>query len=162
MSAFMCSDAHFNVLATYASQQRLDLRLKVGTKAEARAAEIFGGEIPSFMGHVSEYRTVPMHQRPELIGAVLRDENARSVEYRYEDCRTSNDMGTKDRYRFKVRPATSPRQVLQGVRSLAYQSCETPDWDDTLAAAILDAIKESAIADVCDGEPWTIDEPATA
>lgn len=158
MTAFMCSDAHFDTLATYASQARLDLRLKVGTPAEARCAEMFGGKRPTFMEHVSDYRVAPMHERPDMIGAVLRDENARSVEYRYEDCKTSNDMGTKDYYRFRERAPKGPKQILQAVRCLDYQSCETPDWHDTLAFAILAAIKESAIADLCEGEPWGIEE----
>lgn len=147
MSAFMCPPAVFDLIADYASRKRVTLYIDGLEENEPATSEMyatFGNDYANFT-----------MQAPK-VAKVLRDQNARSVEYRYgEDC----DMGTKEAYRY--RPCTigiDPRLVLMQISCLAYQSCETPDWGRTLAHFILEAVKRSAIRELTDGQPWVVSE----
>lgn len=147
MSAFMCCDAHFDALAYYCAQHRVTIRARAGTKAFAQAWEIFQNDSPN------------LAVQQDRVGAILRDENARSVEERYHDCKTSNAMGTKNAYRY--RPVSKPLShtaALQAVRCYEYQACETSDFDETLAHAICEAITATAIRALTEGEKWGLSE----
>ena len=90
------------------------------------------------------------------LGALLLAENVRSVRHRYP-----NDPPDRtDPYRF--RPVDPDRLRLDWVitqcRCLMYQSCESPDYDTTLARAITAEIAEHAIDLMIDGAPWGIED----
>jgi len=146
MSCFMCNDAHFDAMADYAARKRITLRVRSG-RALTEAMEIFQNDSPN------------LACQADRVGAILRDQNARSVEERYEDCRTSNAMGTKDLYRYRpVTNGLSHAAVLAAVRCYSYQACETPDWQETLAANICEAITDEAIRGLTEGEKWGVEE----
>lgn len=93
------------------------------------------------------------------IGQKLLDENTRSVNYRY------NEEDTAERYAYKqwVRPLAAVA-VIKAIDCLDYQCCETDDWRQTEAFAILQAIKEAAVENLpgykaaYEAAPWGIRE----
>lgn len=83
----------------------------------------------------------------EKLGQILTNENYRSVNYRY---------GEKKRpRRFKRVPTRemTPGQILGACNCLDYQSCETENWGQTEAYAILQSVKEVMIRQV-PGYEW--------
>lgn len=73
------------------------------------------------------------------VGQILLDENVRSVNYRY------SEEATEPPYRFT--PSTrdvSAVQIIKAVHCLDYQSCETDNWETTLAFKICQTILSAA------------------
>lgn len=118
MSAFVVSDNHINVLLTFAIIKRA-----------------------SYYWRPAQARMQISADNADQIGQILLEENFRSVNYRYSDSEPPH------RYQYqRVRSDNySAVDVLKAVNCLDYQSCETPDWPDTHAYAILDGIKDRAI-----------------
>ena len=88
---------------------------------------------------------------PSDIGRILLSENVRSVSYRY------NEQEPTPLYHFRlITVKMRPDWVVSSCACLGYQSCETPDWKTTIAAAILDAIREDAIDVWTAGAPWGV------
>ena len=91
--------------------------------------------------------------RKEEIGALLLAENIRSVNYYY------NEQDTYEQFKLdlSVRPLT-PVEIIKACDCYYYQACETPDWKDTEAYAIIDTIRERAINNLpgYDEAPWEI------
>lgn len=150
MSAFMCSDAHIDLLAYFATSRDTCGNRPYGKSPTARmeARVAFGEENPDLTG------------QPETVGGILYRANALSVETRYPDCHESNDMGTKDPYTYRpvVPTLATPQKVLQACRCFDYQACEADGWDTSLAYAIIKHIEGKAIAALVEGQPWTIGE----
>ena len=98
------------------------------------------------------------------IGRVLQAENIRSVNYRY----ASTDAGERPYTAFRVYPRpVSAMMALKACDCLNYQSCETPDWQQTEACALLKLIRNEALqqliashplAQTADGRTWEITE----
>jgi hypothetical protein len=88
------------------------------------------------------------------IGQKLLDENVRSVNYRYRE------TDAAERYTFKHVMPLPAVNIIKACHCLDYQSCETPDWQETEAFAILQAIKEAATYKLpgYDAAPWGIRE----
>jgi hypothetical protein len=81
----------------------------------------------------------------EEVGRILLDENVRSVNHRYRDECSSDEKNESSNYRFT--PSSryfSPVQIIKAVHCLDYQSCETDDWETTLAYKICQAILSAA------------------
>ncbi len=101
------------------------------------------------------------------LGAELWTENRRSVETRYPDCRGTDDLpgkiGEDWVYGAHLPPQRdrSPVEILAACAGFDYQACESDDWADTKAHAILHAIKEKAIRMLpgYDQAEWTIGDP---
>jgi hypothetical protein len=72
-------------------------------------------------------------------GQILWDENARSVNYRYKE----NDPAPRYSFTFRL-SFTPPVQIIKAAHCLDYQSCETDDWETTLAYKILQTIISAA------------------
>lgn len=70
---------------------------------------------------------------PQNYGAILWAENHRSVNHRYGD-----DTETPG-YTYEPIPDAdfTPGRVFKAIACLRYQSCETPDWTETKAHAML-------------------------
>lgn len=147
MSAFMCNDAHFDYLGTYAALCRLTLYPQ-GGEARGECVAEFGTDRPN------------MTHKGEAVAGILHAANARSVEARYPSCVADNSMGTQDGYRFRVAPHAvfTPARVLAAVRCLRYQSCEVEGWESSLAYVVLEAIEANALRELTSGEPWGLDD----
>jgi hypothetical protein len=141
MSAFICGDMHINAIVTYAVEKRVSFY--VAATRERR-------DITSFTA--------------EEIGRILMDENVRSVVARYDATSPDYADEAKDAasdYKYKPFPTPlTPVEIIKACHCLEYQSCETEDWDSTLAWRILQDIKSAALHDLpgYDGAPWEITE----
>ena len=100
----------------------------------------------------------------DVLGRILMAENVRSVRYRYPDTAPDDMPGPIDQsgvWSYRYRPVSldslKPAWVVRSSDCLSYQSCESDDWEDTLAHAVLDAIREDAIdAMIGDDAPWGV------
>jgi hypothetical protein len=92
------------------------------------------------------------------IGRILLTENERSVRHRYPGDAPGDLPGTsgEDAARYSFRPwqPQSPPAVaiLKGCDCFDYQACETDDYDTSLAARIIEAIRKRAIHRLTDYE----------
>src|SRR3984893_4934512 len=87
------------------------------------------------------------YARPEDVGRVLLEENVRSVLYRYGGRLGDDEKQAADSYCFAYAPRPrSPVQIIKAVHCLDYQSCETEDWETTLAWRICQALLSSTTA----------------
>lgn len=146
MSAFLCTAATFDAIASYAAAQRIEIRVQTGTAAHAAAVERFG--IPQYeasFGAIT-YR--------DLIARELHRENVRSINARYPD--PSADATYTPR---RVARDLTHAQVLGALRCYNYQACESRDWVESLASAICDVIERHAIREMADTEgTWPVEE----
>ncbi len=83
------------------------------------------------------------YSEADKIGSILWAENNRSVNHRY----TESNETPGYQHQPLMRPST-PVEIIKACNCLNYQSCETADWDQTEAHAILDAIRERAIREL--------------
>lgn len=98
------------------------------------------------------------------VARVLLAENLRSVRYRYPgDDELPGPIETPEADTLSMRlrdianrKVRNPVWILKMADCLEYQSCETPDWKDTEAKALLDSIRRLAIAKLpgYDEAPW--------
>lgn len=116
MSAFLVSDTHLNYLVSYASLHRVSY----WDKKAQRRIEVFGEEQAAFN---------------LLFGA-----NVESINERYQE--NTPPMPSKfllDAGHF------DPVQVIKACNCYDYQACEVDDYEATLAAHLVDAIRSEAI-----------------
>lgn len=130
MSAFVVTTAHIDALVRYAVDKHVSYTSAVG-------------------------RTTIDKDNASEIGQKLLDENVRSVNYRY------HEKDTPESYTFKHVKHVVPLpavNILKAIDCLDYQSCETPDWRESEAFAILRVIKDVAIRNLpgYDAAPWGI------
>jgi hypothetical protein len=105
-------------------------------------------------------------QNVSEIGRILLDENERSVCHRYND--KADDTAAS--YRFKAWPFTPIAvSILKACDCFDYQACETDDYEQSVAHAIIDAIRKRAMRRVPgydDADGWTFSraklQPAAA
>lgn len=129
MSANLFCDEHFHAIATWAISGRRQ-------------------SLPVFHGDTRHDMTDPAE-----IARVLRDENVRSVRHCYGDTVNVGPYA----YRPFGRGDFSAADILCACAGLRYQSCECPDHETTLAAAILRAIEKAAVRVVTeDSDCWSI------
>lgn len=136
MSAFVVSDAHINAIVNF-------------TLICAPAYKLSGY---SFQGEYHEWPS------PEKLGQILLDENVRSVNARY------SNKTEPDTFVFKrTWKAVSAVTMLKALDCLDYQSCESSDWEDTLAYRLIEVMRQWTIGRLPGYEEaeWGIeDEPA--
>ena len=80
----------------------------------------------------------PFGGNKQAIGQKLLDENYRSVNYRY-----SENIPTP-KFTLKMVHSRTPVETLKACVSYSYQTCETPDWQESEAFAIVQEIKACA------------------
>lgn len=143
MSAFIVSNDHINAIVTYC----VDKRVSYWT---------------------GEERTPIQSWNAEEIGRILMDENVRSVVWRYRDSSSdfadeAKDAAAEYRYLNFTTPLTAV-EVIKACHCLSYQSCETDEWEKTMAWTILQAVISHASREVpgYDAAPWGIDERSRA
>ena len=115
MSAYVVSDAHINALVAWAVAKQ------VSYYWNGRRRDIQGDE--------------------QRIASVLYAENVRSVNARYRENETANGF----RY---VRKATDtkrePVAIIKACHCYSYQACETDDWQQSEAFAVVESINDMA------------------
>jgi hypothetical protein len=120
MSAFIVSHAHINALVS----AMLDARMSYWTGQD---------------------RVYVTRANAEEVGRILLAENVRSVTHRYGGRLDDDEQNAAALYRFAYagRPR-SPVQLIKAVHCLDYQSCETEDWESSIAWRICQAILANA------------------
>jgi hypothetical protein len=91
---------------------------------------------------------------PQELGQILWDENARSVNHRYKETESAPPFT----YRRKCYN-TDPLQVLASIRCYNYQTCETPDYDETKAGKLIHRLQSAIISRMIQGKEWGAPEP---
>ena len=114
MSAFVVSNEHINALVNF------------GLKS-------------TYWDPETECRESIDLKTAQRVGQILLDENVRSVNYRYSDESVPTPV-----FKFKIGGGYTAVQIIKAAHCLDYQSCETPDWEKTLAHSILETIKSKA------------------
>ena len=134
MSAFIVTDSHINALVRYAS------RHKVGVSYGATVMRLnaFGNE--------------------QAVAQILFEENVKSVNYRYGESETTQidyDRGA---------PILTAIQAIKAAQCLRYQSCEHPQFEDSLASKFIEAIIADAIPRLegYDTAQWAIYDKVSA
>jgi hypothetical protein len=112
---------------------------------------------------------VETHNATE-IGRILLDENERSVRSRYPSCDVDELPGTtgQDSASYKFRRWRMPGDalvILKACEGFDYQACETKDYEKSLAAVIIRAIRGFAIRRLpgySDAPGWHMHRPEKA
>lgn len=120
MSAFVVDDFHINFLVNWASN-------------------------PYHSGAVSYFWGGDWHdirRDPARVAHVLHAENVRSVNYRYRENQSADNFQFVHMGMGYLDPDAV--QVIKAAHCLRYQSCETPDYFETEAHAILAAMIDAA------------------
>lgn len=157
MSAYLCDFATFDYLATACKQW--DVIVHLGNVSPERRVEV-ASQFPFAMrGESLGCRGLGTRD----VGRILWAENLRSINYRYPDTLTNRadmpgnmDEVTED-YRFRpIAVSVEAVNVLSVAACLEYQSCESDDWSETVACAILKALCRAAIRHLpgYDDAPW--------
>lgn len=138
MSAYVVNDYHINVLVSWAaSQHGLNA---VSYYWQGKRRDVRGDE--------------------KRVASVLYAENVRSVNARYNEC--DEPAGFKYKALSLGYTGLKPVDIISACHCLEYQSCETSDWDETEAKAILDGIIAAAIRQLPGyaDAPWELREPS--
>lgn len=110
-------------------------------------------KVPMNMGPGYRYagETVYFHGNEQAIGQKLLNENYRSVNYRYDE------QNEAPKFRFVVDRQWTAVELIKLCDCYSYQTCETPDWRETEAWAIMQALREYAIHALpgMDDAPWS-------
>ena len=120
-----------------------------------------------------KYEVVNGQETPEALGQRLWDENHASVNYRYDEqaaCpRYTHASTATASWEFPEKGAGSIRTIVRNpalvykqVRCYEYQSCEHEQWESSVAAAYMRALKAALIAQLGtdrmnNNQPWGID-----
>lgn len=121
MSAFLVSPFHINALVTWAGLARGTMQRSYYWQGRRR---YFAGDL-------------------DRVASVLFAEHVRSVNRRYRQADPAHGFAFRPEHAAALR--LSPVAVIKACHCLAYQSCETDDWEDTEAFAILRGIEDCAV-----------------
>ena len=91
----------------------------------------------AFYYHQDEAHYIGGHEAE--VAQKLVDENYRSVNYRY------NEAGQAHKFQRRTIRSLTAVEIIKLCDCYEYQACETSDWRDTEAAAILAVAKSRAI-----------------
>jgi hypothetical protein len=115
MSAFVVADFHINALVSWAA---------------ANKVRYFDGR-----------SWLDVRNDEKNVAQALHAENVRSVNHRYKEFEPASGFATKQVSTSRM----TPEMVINAANCLRYQSCETDDYESTLAFKMLNAIREEAI-----------------
>ncbi len=166
MSAFVCSPDHFKALALFASS-----RSRYGVRVDGRYVDGLAvcdlGKLALQCADVPVFADLSQPELATLYANVLYQENIRSCYARYPQDKTINDLpGLIDKpdtiditgadCRGLAMYTLPPVSILKMCDCLEYQSCETEDWEKSVAFALLTAIRKAAIHTLpgYDDAPW--------
>lgn len=155
MSAYLCEPDTFDFIATAGGRFTLGGPSSV-VHVQAR---ISMPDVPALVSEgilQSGHDILTLHTDEAQIAAVLRHQNIRSIQARYGS--DADDMWGDEPYRYRrvESDLISHPAVLKSLACLEYQSCETDDYRETLAWALLEAIRDAAVRDLpgYDDAPW--------
>jgi hypothetical protein len=135
MSAFVVQNMHIDAIISYAVDKRI-----------------------SYYSAQRQTRIEIGAHNAEEIGRILMDENVRSVCARYPDIENDvKDAASEYAYKGFSTPLTAI-EIIKACNCLEYQSCETSDWDASLAWRILHDIKAHAVHHLpgYNNAPWEV------
>lgn len=135
MSAYLVPDYHINALVSWAA----------GKHGSNAVSYYWGGRRRDLRGD------------EKRIASVLYAQNVRSVNSRYKEHDPAHGFAFK-----LVANMLNPIDVIKGCHGYGYQACETDDWEQTEAFAIIAAISQSAIRSLPgyeDSNAWCIGGP---
>lgn len=129
MSAFICSHQHINAIVRWASRHN----------------------VTSWHSNPSRLHSVAGNEQDTA--ALLYAENVKSVNHRYRDTTDTSGI-VYDPFAPDLRPI----DVIKACDCLAYQSCEHPQWETSLACHLLKEIQRTAITKLpgYDHAKWAI------
>ena len=133
MSAYQCSDDHVNALVTFGALRR--------------TSYYWQGKRTDFRGN------------EQRIALILQAQNARSVNYRYAHNVDAQCDDDPIKYEIPAQAlALPPVAFIKLCHCYAYQACETDDWQETEAYAIIRAIQHAAMEQLpgYSEAPWGI------
>jgi len=156
MSAFVVSHDHIDALVQFAINQRLRYRKAV----------------PAFRGGTAHVMIDITTDNATEVGQILLRENVRSVLDRYPNCTEADAPGREGEfittYDFAYFDTIDvlPQHKLVGLILSAcscfdYQSCETNDYEESVACGIIEAIRTEAIRMIPKYDaPWEVTRDA--
>lgn len=124
MSAFMVSKKHIDALVTFATKP-----------------DRFDGVIKVMDDDGLDLELTP--DTATFLGRVLRDQNWRSVQENHP-----GDPHPREPYSHEPVNGIGPVEIIKLCHCYRYQSCETSDYDYTLAERIIEGIIERAVRQV--------------
>ena len=136
MSAFLVDDYHINALVSWAA----------GRHGHQAITYYWSGS-----------RRDIRHD-PRRVASVLFAENVRSVNARNQEADPAHGFA----YRPVVTCRLSAADIVNACRCLSYQSCEADGWQASEAYAVIEAIKDEAVRDLCESsDVWALRAPTT-
>lgn len=165
MSAYIVDPRTIDYLVAWTHRHRQD-------HTSPRTAPVWDAwdDVPEEYRHAVQgndrfgYRLNLAQLSKDELGRLLMRENVRSVAHRYEGTAPEDLPGPKDQRRvwsYEFRPIQAELRAPWAISCcdcLRYQSCETPDYPDSLAYAVTEAIREDAIQAVTEDAPWGVTE----
>lgn len=159
MSAFMVPVEHIRAMINAGLEGRygpLSWQSRAMTDEERERAyepgQPWGPEAPTVAALIVRQLTL---QTAERVGAMLLAENRRSVDFRYaeeelEEVYTHGPSGRR-----------SVVEIFKAIACYEYQSCETPDWEQSEAFAFCAALRYELGTRLpgYDDAEWVIDTP---
>lgn len=124
MSAYMVSNDH------------LDLMVSAGLMG-------VGYEATLDVYHGDRWHNFNRYEHADMVKGLLHEANLDSVNYRYKEFSTeaTRPYSGADITPYLGGPVIPWGHVLGALRCFEYQSCEHPEWSESLAKAIVDKIR---------------------
>lgn len=99
----------------------------------------WAGDHAAYLTAVKEATRECTRLTASRVGAMLWNENKKSVDHRY------NEANDRELYTFTASKVTNPVAVLKALSCYEYQSCEHPEWESSEAKAFCSALRASLI-----------------
>lgn len=140
MSAFIVGKAHIDAL--------VHAGIRAGSPARGGYTLRWRvGDGPEWAGDYEAYTVAVREQTRELtletanqVGAMLWNENKRSVDHRY------NEANDREVYTFAESYVSNPVAILKAIDCYEYQSCEHDEWQQSEAFAFCQALRHAVIS----------------
>jgi hypothetical protein len=93
--------------------------------------------------HGDTWNRYNRHEHADIVKGIFHEANIDSVNYRYKEFTTeaTRPYNGADITPYLGGPVIPWGHVLGALRCFEYQSCETPEWGESLAKAIVDKIR---------------------
>lgn len=140
MSSYIVPDHHLNTLITWANRQ---------------------GQGPRAVTYYWQGKRRNFTDDIERCASVLYAENVRSVNARYQDDTPAHGFV----FRFVRVEHLRPVDIIKACHGYAYQACDTNDWEQSEAFAMVQAIEQAAIRALPgydDSPAWCLDSVVPA
>ena len=152
MSAFMVGDEHINTLIGWTLSKAHGVFSEIRWVVSPEDADRNPVGIRSTLGTNFRYLNP---ETASVVGQILVDANAKSIEARYEE-----DESRIYEYNAPRTLSWNPVEIMSACSCYDYQACEFGGYETSEAHAIIDAIRHLCISILCDQNhtPWEITE----